>query len=153
MSAFPEIAELLPHRGEMLLLSGVLAHTPEETVCALAPGGGALFRDEDGCLPAYVALEAMAQAAAVHAGLARRAGRRAPEAVLLLGSRRLRLATPRLAPGCALRVYARHRRGETGLVVFECALHAEAGGASLAEGRVSLYTVDATASGDRQHGG
>jgi predicted hotdog family 3-hydroxylacyl-ACP dehydratase len=137
----------------MLMLARVLAHTPEETVCALAQGGGTLFRDADGYVPAYLALEAMAQAAAVHAGLATRAGRRAPGAALLLGSRRLQLSAQRLAPGRALRVHARHQRGEAGLVVFECALRDETGGVSLAEGRVSLYTVNGMASGDRQHDG
>jgi len=153
MKEFPEITALLPHRGDMLLLSRVLAHSPQETQCAFAPGSGAPFRDAEGALPAYLALEAMAQTAAVHAGLARRAGRRAPDAGLLLGSRRLRVAAPRLLPERAMRVRARHRRGEAGLVVFDCALHDETSGACLAEGRVSLYTVGETTSGGRRHGG
>ncbi|MDH3520500.1 MAG: hypothetical protein OEM49_08595 [Myxococcales bacterium] len=141
MGSFPDVAALAPHQGPMRLLGAVLTHSPAETICSVDLEGSGLFRGADGSVPAFVALEYMAQCAAVHAGLAARAGWRAPEAALLLGSRRLRLAVDRFPAGQRLRVSARHQRGESGLVLFECAVRDEASGRTLAQGRLSLYTV------------
>ena len=140
-AGFPDIEALVPHRGRMRLLSGVLAHSIEETVCAVDLERSELFAEADGAVPAFVALEYMAQCAAVHAGLASRAGHRAPSAAFLLGTRQLRLGTARFRPGQKLRVSARHQRGESGLIVFDCALRDAESGETLAEGRLNLYTV------------
>ena len=140
-SGFPDIEELVPQRGRMRLLSGVLAHSIEETVCAIDLERSALFAEADGAVPAFVALEYMAQCAAAHAGLASRSGHEPPRAAFLLGTRRLRLGTECFRPGQRLRVSARHHRGESGLIVFDCTLRDADAGEALAEGRLNLYTV------------
>jgi predicted hotdog family 3-hydroxylacyl-ACP dehydratase len=120
----------------MCLLERVVSHEPGGTVCLVASGGG-LFSDSDGRVPAYVALEWMAQCASAHAALAARAG--APELRgMLLGTRSLRLCARQLDPREGLRVEARHLRGETGLVVFDCSVR-NARGEELAAGRINLY--------------
>lgn len=140
-SRFPDIEELVPHRGRMRLLSDVVAHSPEETVCAVDLERSELFLESDGSVPAFVALEYMAQCAAAHAGLASRSRREPPSAAFLLGTRRLRLDAERLRPGQRLRVSARHHRGESGLIAFDCALRDADTDQTLAEGRLNLYTV------------
>lgn len=139
--AFPAIDTLVPQRGRMSLLGRVLEHSAVETVCELDPARGELFTDSDGFVPAYVALEYMAQCAAVHAGLENRERSGPPRAALLLGSRRLSFATERFRPGQRLHVCARHHRGGRGLVVFDCSVCEEGNEQPLAKGRVNLYTV------------
>jgi len=138
---FPAIEELIPQRGRMSLLGRVLEHSPDETTCELDPQRSEPFCDEDGNVPAYVALEYMAQCAAAHASLADPARNGPPRVALLLGSRRLEFAAQCLRAGRALRVCARHVRGESGLVVFDCTLRESGSEEPLARGRVNLYTV------------
>jgi predicted hotdog family 3-hydroxylacyl-ACP dehydratase len=142
VSGFPEIATLVPHAGPMCLLSRVLEHDRERTVCAVSVDRSALFREPDGSVPAWLGLEYMAQCMAAHAGLEAAAGRPPPPA-LLLGSRRLRLAVDEFAAGTTLAVSARHHRGEAGLVAFDCEIRDAAGGPALVEGRINVYTLDA----------
>ena len=142
MSAFPEPAKLVPHAGPMCLLSRVLEHSREHTICAVDVDASVLFRDAEGAVPAWLGLEYMAQCMAAHAGLEAAAGRRRTRA-LLLGSRRLRLAVDGFSAGTSLVVSARHHRGEAGLVAFDCEIRDAAGGPALVEGRVNVYTLDA----------
>lgn len=138
---FPDVDELIPQRGRMRLLGDVVAHAPEETECSVDLERSELFCEPDGAVPAYVAIEYMAQCAAAHAGLTARAPGAPPRIALLLGSRRLRLRTDRFHPGQRLRVSARHHRGESGLVAFDCAVRDAESDQTLAEGRLNLYTV------------
>jgi predicted hotdog family 3-hydroxylacyl-ACP dehydratase len=140
-AGFPDVADLVPQRGPMRLLGGIVSHSREETVCAVDLERSALFAQADGSVPAFVALEYMAQCAAAHAGFARGAGAEPPRVGFLLGTRRLTLTTDRFRPGQRLRVSARHHRGESGLVVFDCRLRDADSDETLAEGRLNLYTV------------
>ncbi len=134
MSAYPPIADLLPHRPPMLLLREVISHSPEETRCeaiidadfAAACGGEA---------PAAFALEMIAQAAAAHHGLClREPGPRATRG-LLLGSRRFQLNGRALPTGQPLQV-----------IVIGAA--APSGGLIRFEGRVEDLAGRVLASGD-----
>jgi predicted hotdog family 3-hydroxylacyl-ACP dehydratase len=127
----------------MLLLDRVLEHALDRTVCRVDVEASELFRGCDGSVPAWVGLEYMAQCAAVHGALAARARGRTPGPGLFLGSRRARFRAEAFEPHQVLRVSARHHRGESGLVAFDCEIRDEAGGAALAEARVNVYTVDA----------
>jgi predicted hotdog family 3-hydroxylacyl-ACP dehydratase len=137
--SFPELGELLPHAAGMRLLSRVVDHGPSHTTCAVDPAAGGAFRRADGSLPAWVGLEYMAQCAAAHGGLGSRARGEAPRPGLFLGSRRARFHVDAFAPGQALRVTARHRRGELGLVAFDCEVCDAADDRRLAEGRLNVY--------------
>ena len=141
-ASLPPVASLLPHAGPMLLLDRVLEHTAEHTACAVDPGRSALLAAADGSVPVWVGLEYMAQCVAAHGGLASRARGEPPRPGLLLGSRRVRFATARFAPDRELRVEARHTRGESGLVAFDCEVREAAGGERLVWARVNVYIVD-----------
>jgi len=140
----PPIAELLPQRGAMRLLGRVIAHGADGTRCALEPGAGALFREEDGRLPAWLALELMAQCAAVDGALRLRSAGAVgpPPAGLLLGSRRLDLGQPWLDAERGLEVRARRVSGRGRRFAFECALEDGSGGEPLAAGRINVLLAD-----------
>jgi predicted hotdog family 3-hydroxylacyl-ACP dehydratase len=138
---FPDVSMLLPQKGPMRLLSRVLEHTLERTACAANTAGSELFRDGDGTVPAWVALEYMAQCMAVHAGLAARSRGEAVQPALLLGSRRLQLSVDRFESDRTLWVCAKHHRGQRGLVAFDCEVRDEPGRELLASGRLLAYTL------------
>ena len=146
--SLPPLAELLPQRGSMRLLSQLLDHGPEGTRCAVDPGAGVLFADDRGRVPVWAALEAMAQCAAVDGALRmREAGIAPPGPGLLLGSRRLRFRGQWLEPERGLVASARRASGGGRRFAFDCQLADAAGGAPLVEGRLNvLLTAAAGAS-------
>ncbi len=135
----------LPHSGPMRLLDRVLFHDATRTVCSADPLRAQLFEDAEGRLPAWIALELMAQCAAAHGALAGPERAAGAGRALLLGARRLRLDVAALDPARPLEVEARHRAGERGLVAFDCALRDPAVGRTLAAGRLNVYTLRETA--------
>lgn len=145
MSAFPPIQHLLPHAGPMRLLESVLAHDAKQTRCAVRAGAGRVFRRASGDIPNWAAIEMMAQCAAADGSLRRGARGDALGPALFLGSRRIAFHTPRIDPAALsrLEVSARLAAGRPGgLLAFDCALR-EAGGATLAEGRLNVLPVRA----------
>jgi predicted hotdog family 3-hydroxylacyl-ACP dehydratase len=140
--SFPSIEELIPHSDAMLLLDRILEHEPEHTICGAAADSNLHFIDSDGRVPCWVGLEYMAQCAAVHGSLAGRGRNQTPRPGLLLGTRRLQLHADTLPSGEELRITARHHRGESGLVAFDCSIHSAVSGEILAEGRVNLYILE-----------
>ena len=125
----------------MLLLHSVAIHEPTHTVCRAFAADSALFAESDGSVPSWLGLEYMAQCAAVHGGLVSRARGEGPRPGLLLGSRRLELFADAFASDQQLRVMARHHRGESGLVTFDCTIEDEREAGVLAQGRLNLYIL------------
>jgi predicted hotdog family 3-hydroxylacyl-ACP dehydratase len=126
----------------MRLLSQVLEHAPDSTLCAVDAAASELFAGPDGRVPGWVAIEWMAQAIAVHGGLLARARGEAPRVGLFLGSRRVELARDDFGPEERLRVRATHERGDAGLLRFACRVEAEAGAPALASGVLLVYLLD-----------
>ena len=133
---FPPITELLPHAGAMRLLECVLAHDAEQTRCAVRPH--ALFRSARGAVPAWIALEYMAQCAAADGSLRRRASGLALEPALLVGSRRVAFRCTHFDAAQRLEVTARHAAGRRELLAFDCAVFDARGGEPLVEARLSV---------------
>lgn len=150
---FPPIAELLPQAGPMRLLECVLAHDAEETRCAVRPSRSALFRDAEGNVPVWVAIEYMAQCAAADGSLRLRAPDSpalAPRPGLFIGSRRLVFRCAGFDAARRLVVTARRAAGrEGGLLAFDCAVLDAGGGAPLAEGRLNVLPGQAGLQGQR----
>jgi predicted hotdog family 3-hydroxylacyl-ACP dehydratase len=139
---YPEIAELIPHARRMLLLDRVLEHGPEHTVCAVEVARSELFLDAEGCVPAWVGIEYLAQCMAVYGSLVARTDGRPPRLGPLIGGRRLKLRVDRFQPGQVLRVTVRHLRGDRGLVAFEGRIQDAESDATLVEGRLNVYSAD-----------
>ena len=141
VSALPELAEFMPHTGRMRLLSHVIEHRPERTVCAVDVAHSELFHDADGGVPAWVGLEYMAQCVVAHSGLATMMLGEPSERGLFLGTRHTELLVERFEPGQSLRVTSTHVRGARTLVWFDCTVEDPADDALLARGRLSVYAM------------
>jgi predicted hotdog family 3-hydroxylacyl-ACP dehydratase len=138
---FPLLEEILPHRAPMQLLSRVLAHEPERTICRVDIDDQPFFQDDAGRVPPWIALEYMAQCAAAHSGLVWRKHGESPKVGFLLGSRRVTFHSDGFSKGQRLQVSAIRVWGRaTGMVVFDCRVEDEASGALLVEGRLNCYT-------------
>jgi predicted hotdog family 3-hydroxylacyl-ACP dehydratase len=139
MSAdFPPIAQLLPQAGAARLLDRVLAHDEQGTRCSVNRSQSALFRDAGGRVPAWVALEYMAQCAAADGSLRRRARGEPLEPALLIGSRRVVFRCGPFDAEQHLEVTARHAVGRRELLAFDCAVFDARGGEPLVEGRLNV---------------
>ncbi len=137
---FPPVAEVLPQAGNMVLLSRILEHGENETVCAVEIDDQALFRDEDGGIAAWIGLELMAQCIAARSGLVGRSEGGGPRVGFLLGARRVQFHSPRYHAGQSLQVRARQTWGKAvGMVAFDCCIEDGSSGQILAEGRLNCF--------------
>lgn len=141
-AATGEFPLLLPHAPPARLIRGVIEAEAERIVCAAEiPPEHPLA--VEGRAPAFLALEAAAQAAAVLEALARRDDP-APRIGYLVGIREARFAAPPLPVGRAFQVSARLSGSAPPLSIYEIA----AGGT--VTGTISTYIT--TAGGNRTTG-
>ena len=137
--SFPDIRELVPHSGAMVLLDRVLSADAENLCAEVAIHAGSVLYDAASAgVGSWVGIEYMAQAIAAHAGyLARLAG--APVKIgFLLGARRYEAQVPLFAAGSVLQVHVQQAlQGENGLGAFECRI--EMAGAVLAQATITVF--------------
>jgi predicted hotdog family 3-hydroxylacyl-ACP dehydratase len=149
---FPVLEQVMPHRGDALLLERVLEHDGHHTVALVDVDSQRWLKREDGSVASWLVVEYMAQCIAAHAALLAHAEhRRAPNG-FLIRVRGLRLHAPEIPAGTRLRVSARPVLGRPGLGVVsqDCRVHqAEDGaaGALVAEGRLTLAVHSAPPNG------
>ena len=124
----PDIRDLVPHSGPMVLLDRVLA-ADAETLCAeVTIRPGSVFCDGSG-VGSWVGMEYMAQAVAAHAGYLALQRGEAVKVGFLLGTRRYECSRPAFAVGSVLHVHVRRAlQGDNGLGAFECRIGDAAGG-------------------------
>ena len=123
----PPVEEVVPHRGEMLLLDRVLAHDGQSTTAGVAVGSSGWLERGDGRPPSWLALEYMAQCVAAHEGMLALAEGRPLPLGFLVAAHELRLDAPHFTAGERLRVWARRAGGRPGLGALShvCTLHAD----------------------------
>ena len=125
-----DITSLVPHRSQMLLIDSVESFDAAErrVVASVRPRADSLFCDGDG-IPAWVAIEYMAQASAALAGLVDAASSHGekPRPGLLLGTRRLSLSTDRFETGKTYRISSVCSFEDTDAAVFQCEIVDEDG--------------------------
>ncbi len=143
VTELPHLSELIPHRGEVLLLDRVLEHDGESTTSRVAVDRQTWLKSENGSVPGWVALEYMAQCIAAHEGIRAHLEGRPPVRGSLAAAVGVHLHRSCFEPGELLRVHTRCVRGRPGLGVLShfCTVHedGEAGeGQLLAEGRLSI---------------
>lgn len=97
MTAFPSIADCLPHRGPMLLLDRILASSADTIRVAAQVDAAAWYADADGAMPAWIGVELMAQTTGAHIGLLALMGTAAARPGVLLGTRRYTMQASRFA--------------------------------------------------------
>jgi predicted hotdog family 3-hydroxylacyl-ACP dehydratase len=143
VTELPDLSELIPHRGEVLLLDSVLKHDGESTTARVAVDRQTWLKSENGSIAGWVALEYMAQCIAAHEGIRAHLEGRPAVRGSLAAAVGVRIHRSCYEPGELLRVHTRCVRGRPGLGVVShfCTLNedTEAGeGQLLAEGRLSI---------------
>ncbi len=136
---FPPVEALLPHSGRMLLLDEVVAVAPDRVACRVTLRDGSTFADA-GRVPGAVALEYMAQAIGVYAGLRARGLGEPVRIGYLLGTRMLTLPPDDFRAGDELLVEARHECGDEHLGAFECSVTLR--GETVAQGCLKVFQGD-----------
>lgn len=140
----PDVADirletLLPHRAPMILIDRVLAYDVQakRADVEVTIGPGQVFFDGTG-VPAHVAIEYMAQAAAALVGLNDLASGTEPRPGLLLGTRKLELNLDHFADGETYRITAHCEFEDAEAAAFACAI-ADAAGKTVATATLSAY--------------
>lgn len=136
----------------MVLLDEIVAHDADSTTCRVRVGFGVPFADDCGDVPAYVALEYMAQTAAAHSGLVSCARGEPIRVGYLLGSRRVDLHVDHFRAGQQLSVVAVQVWSDGVLGSFACEVRDAGNGAALAQcvlNAMSPADPDSTRDGDR----
>ena len=136
----PEIEAILPHAGPMRLVSRVVSHTRERTICAVDVGDSELFRDADGFVPAWVVLEWMAQTVAAHGALLDGLAGATLKPGLLVGAKQLELLRDRFASSDSLEVTARILQRVGRLASLAC--EARLDGELVATSTLSVFVPD-----------
>jgi len=142
VESFPPVADVLPHRGRMVLLSRILEHSDERTTCSVEIDADAPFVEPTGRVPAWVGVEYMAQCVAAHAGLCARARGEPARIGFLIGSRRLEFRTDGFQVGQMLVVEATHVWGESESALFACRLLGDGFPSPLVEGNLNVFQPD-----------
>lgn len=134
METMPAAEDVIPHRGDALLIDRIVAVDGRRLQAALTVRRGTVFSGAHGELPGWVAPEIMAQGVAAYAGCRslRERGQAMPMG-LLLGVRELRLEVEAFLPGDDVRVEVHcSSSDDDGRGVFDCELHTRAGLAAAA---------------------
>jgi predicted hotdog family 3-hydroxylacyl-ACP dehydratase len=139
----PHVSELIPHRGEVLLLDRVLNHDGESTTVRVVVDHQTWLKRENGSVATWVAVEYMAQCIAAHEGIRAHLEGRPPVRGSLATAVGVRLHRSCFEPGELLRVRTQRVRGRPGLGVLShfCTVHEDGEareGQLLAEGRLSI---------------
>jgi predicted hotdog family 3-hydroxylacyl-ACP dehydratase len=131
------IEDMLPHRGGMLLLDGVLSFESKEVAAWATPRQDTWYAEAAG-MPNRIGIELMAQAIAAHVCLRYRSEGRPPRPGVLLGSRKYRCAAAHFAFGERLVVRAAPSfQDDGGVAAYLCGI--ERAGAPLATATVMVY--------------
>ena len=121
---WPAIDHLLPHRGSMLLLDHVLELADNHARVAAKADCQTWYADHNGEMPAWVGIELMAQAIAVHVGWCKSTQGLPPKQGVLLGTRAYRTEVSALR---GLLTIEAHRTfmDESGMGAYECSIASE----------------------------
>ncbi|WP_159566194.1 hotdog family protein [Budvicia diplopodorum] len=140
MSNFQPPSHYLPHQAPMVLLDRVYAIEKDNAVCEVsvsADGALAPFLTPQGTLPAWFAIEIMAQTIGVWSGWHGRQHNEAPEIGMLLGSRGFKSTLDHYPNGSLLRSTATMLLRDDRLASFECRLDID--GQTVAQAKLNVY--------------
>lgn len=141
MSVCPDIEQLLPHRGCMLLLDRVTEVRQDSISAEATVAPGAWYSAADGSMPAWIGIELMAQTVAAYVGHESRRRGEPIKMGFLLGTRAYRCATPAFAAGQILTIEAAlSYREDNGLGAFDCRI--QEGPSLLAEATIKVFEPD-----------
>ncbi|QGX40316.1 hotdog family protein [Permianibacter aggregans] len=135
---FWPIEDLIPHRGEMILIDALIDYTDNSVDVACTPKAGGLFIDEQQQMPGWVGIELMAQAIASFAGVSARLRGEEPKVGFLLGTRAYTAHVDHFPVGQSFTIRATQLYlDEGGLGSFDCRIFI--GEQILAEAAVNVF--------------
>ena len=118
-----EVAALLPHSGHMVLLDEILAYDHESLLASAHIGADHILMQPDGTVPAWMAMEIMAQCIGALEGCHARVRGEPVRLGFLLGTRKLNLFADTIAVGTQLSIQVQASTQDgSGFGVFDCAL-------------------------------
>ena len=138
-----QIAQLIPHQGNMCLLSGVTDFDPQSITCVAASHRLATNPlRENGLLHAICGVEYAAQAMAIHGALLSGQTDKRPRAGRLAGVRSLELKVHRLDDiGADLEIHAIQIMGDDNSMVYEFTV--DAASRHLLKGKATVILMPA----------
>ena len=133
----PDIRELLPHSGPMVLLDRVVAFADDSLCAEVRVREDSLFY-RDGAVGAWVGLEYMAQAIGAYAGYRARLRGEPVSIGYLLGTRHFQSTRPNFGLGSLLKISVKQVfQSAQGLAAFDCVIDDEYG--QLASANVTVF--------------
>jgi predicted hotdog family 3-hydroxylacyl-ACP dehydratase len=123
----PDIRDLLPHSGPMVLLDRVISVDAESLCAEVRIRQDSLFY-RDGAVGGWVGLEYMAQAIGAYAGYSAYLRGEPVKIGFLLGTRHYQCIRPWFTLGSVIRVFAKRvLQDDNGLASFECHIDDDTG--------------------------
>ena len=136
--SFPDIRDVLPHRGSMLFQDEIKDFSAEQSTCAYRVPYDSWNADETHSMPAWFGIEVMAQAVAAHVALTAIFRGDQPKPGALLGSRDFRSKMAAFPPGSELLTTARREFiDDSGLGVYVCEI--ALAGQTIASATLKVY--------------
>jgi predicted hotdog family 3-hydroxylacyl-ACP dehydratase len=118
---FSNVAGLIPHSGQMVLLDRVVKFDQDGLVAEMTVRENGLFGNKKE-VPAWVGIEYMAQAVAAHVGIKSKLAGKPISLGYLLGTRRYNSNVPNFAVGSALTIKITTIIQDEKLGVFDCTI-------------------------------
>jgi predicted hotdog family 3-hydroxylacyl-ACP dehydratase len=144
----PDIRDLMPHSGPMILLDRLVAADDESLCAEVRVRANSLFL-VDGAIGGWVGLEYMAQAIGAFAGYRSRLRGDPVRIGYLLGTRHYECKQPSFALGSRLEIYVKRvLQSQDGLAAFDCRIDDETG--VIASANVTVFQ---SADGDKAMNG
>ena len=124
MIDYNNVAGLIPHSGQMVLLDRIVTFDGDGLTAEMVVRDDGLFGDADG-VPAWAGIEYMAQAVGAYAGIKSRLAGEPIKLGFLLGTRRYNSNVSSFAIGTALTIHIKTIIQDDKLGVFDCTIRGE----------------------------
>jgi len=133
----PAVEDILPHRGDMLLLDQLLWSDATRLTAQYRPRPDAWYIQPGG-MPSWIGIELMAQAIAAHVGIQKHAQGLPPKPGVLLGTRRYQATQGHFEPSQLLQVLVeRQYLDDSGLGAYDARI--ESKGHTVAHATVKVF--------------
>lgn len=137
---FPEMAEVLPHSGRMILLDKIVEFKEDSITCSATVGSFNPYLSENSVVGPWIALEYMSQALAAHAGMEFARKGESPGVGFLLGTRKFtNFSKHGFTIGQSLCIIARRSWQDGGMAVCQAEIYDQSTDQLLCEASLSVY--------------
>ena len=143
-----DVSEILPHRGDSVLIDQIVDQGPNSILVSLIVGDSPWLCDGEGRVAPWVSIEYLAQTVAAFEGLMAAQAKQSQRPGFLVSVSSLSLPADPFQSGDRLWATSQRKLGRPGLraVAHEASLHREdprSGGAAVAAGRFSVAIAKA----------